>query len=46
MTITAEISTQITIATCMAIQKPGIGWRSISRIIPSLRYPFACGARH
>jgi hypothetical protein len=46
MTITAEISTQITIATCMAIQKPGIGWRSISRIIPSLRDPFAGGARH
>jgi hypothetical protein len=46
MTITAEISTQTTIATCMAIQKPGIGWRSISRIIPSLRDAFACGARH
>jgi len=46
MTITAEISTQMTIATCMAIQKPGIGWRSIRRIIPSLRDPFAGRAGH
>jgi len=30
ITITAEMSTQMTIAICTAIQKRGMGWRSIA----------------
>jgi hypothetical protein len=44
ITITAEIRMQITIAICIAIQKPGIGWRSIESImIPPLRERFRRG---
>jgi hypothetical protein len=32
ITITAEISTQTTITTCIAIHSRGIGWRSMTRL--------------